>query len=310
MRSTKVIAAFWNKKILLLLMLTPIVGVVKAQQTFSYTQYMDNLTPVNPAFSLLSNDGSIHTIVRKQWLGITGAPTSYLFNANFQLKDIGSAWGIISRDDEFSVEHITYFNGFFAKSIALNEDEKLAVSVTAGFKYYNTNYASLDPLDPAARNDVKQFSPDVGLGLMYYTDNYYVGLSVPDITFKSSVTKVQDNNNWRNNYYLAGGFMHEFEDDFKMKPSAMLCYIRGVPMIADISTMFYTKDVLGVGASYRTNNEAAVILSFDLNLFHFGYSYQFGTSSTNIGGTGNATHEVSMAIHFGRGNQVPINFGN
>lgn len=301
------------KRVLFILMLVPAIGEVKAQQTFSYTQYMDNLTPVNPAFSLLSKDGSIHTIVRKQWLGINGAPTSYLFNANFQLKEIGSAWGIISRDDEFSVEHITYLNGFFAKSIELNEDDKLAVSLTGGLKYYNTNYASLDPLDPAARNDVKQLSPNVGLGLMYYTDNYYVGLSVPDITFKAQTNNLPDsnNNNWRNTYYLAGGYMHEFDDDLKIKPSAMLCYVRGVPLIADVSTMFYTKDVFGFGASYRTNAEAAAIISFDINTLHFGYSYQFGTSSNTLGGgSGSATHEVSMAIHFGRGNQVPINFGN
>jgi len=280
---------------------------VCAQQTFSYTQYMDNLTPVNPAFSLLSKDGSVHTTVRKQWLGIAGAPTSYLFNANFQLKDISSAWGLISRDDEFSVEHLTYFNSFFAKSIELNDDQRFAVSAIAGIKYYNTNYASLDPLDPAARNDVHRFSPNVGLGIMLYSDKYYVGLSVPDINFKPSTGSLQDNNNPRNNYYLAGGVMYESDDDFRIKPSTLICYTRGVPVIADISTMFYSKDIFGWGASYRTNGEAAAIVSFDLGTFHFGYSYQFGNTDSNING---GTHEVSLAIHFGRGNQVPIYFGN
>jgi len=299
------------KKLFLIIFCVTMFLAARAQQTFSYTQYMDNLTPVNPAFALLSKDGSIHTIVRKQWLGIPGAPTSYLFNANFQLKPIEGAWGIIARDDELSVEHLTYFNGFFAKSIELNDHDKLAVSVSAGLRYYNTNYASLDPLDPVAQADVKQFRPNVGLGVMWYSDDYYLGLSVPDFTVDTHINAtLEDNNNMRNNYYLAGGFVHEFSDDFKIKPSALLAYVRDVQPILDLSAILYSKDVLGFGMSYRTNNEIAGIFSIDLNTFHFGYSYQFGMSSTNIGGLSNATHEVSVAIHFGRGNQVPINFGN
>src|ERR1700733_7097494 len=66
---------------------------VAQQAAFTYTQYMDNLTPVNPAYSLLDKAGSISTLARKQWVGIDGAPTTYLINADVPFESIGSAGG-------------------------------------------------------------------------------------------------------------------------------------------------------------------------------------------------------------------------
>ncbi len=300
----------WRKAFIWLLPLCFAISS-KAQQTFSYTQYMDNLTPINPTFSLLSQDNSIHVIVRKQWLGIDGAPTSFLFNGNFRLTSTDGAAGFIIRDDKFAVEHQTELNGFLAKNIRLSERTNLAVSLNAGARYYTTDYASLDPLDPVAANDTKAFKPNAGFGVMLYTEDYYVGLSVPEISINGlGDGSLQANNNLRNHYYLAGGFVREFDNDFKIKPSALVSVVRGVPLIADVSAMVYSKDILGTGLSFRTNNEIAMLLSIDLDLFHFGYSYQFGAGSANLGGASNATHEVSLAIHFNRGNRVPVNFGN
>jgi len=44
----------------------------------------------------------------------------------------------------------------------------------------------------------------------------------------------------------------------------------------------------------------AAILSYNLDQFHIGYSYQFGTSDVNLGVANNATHEVTLSYHFGK----------
>src|ERR1700722_7221099 len=90
---------------------------VKAQQFFSYSQHMNNLTPLNPAYSLLDNNGSINALVRKQWVGIPGAPTTFVFNANLPLESVGASSGLIAMDDQFAVEHLTEINAYFAKSV-------------------------------------------------------------------------------------------------------------------------------------------------------------------------------------------------
>src|SRR5471030_1870392 len=119
-----------------------------AQQFFSYSQYMNNLTPLNPAYSLLDNNGSINALVRKQWVGIPGAPTTYIFNANLPLESIGASAGLIAMDDQFAVEHLTEINAYFAKSVRLTENDYLSVSINAGLMRYMANYSSLDPSDP------------------------------------------------------------------------------------------------------------------------------------------------------------------
>ncbi|MDB5016303.1 MAG: hypothetical protein JWQ84_1135 [Mucilaginibacter sp.] len=275
----------------------------KAQtQAFSYTQYMDNLTPLNPAYSLIDNTGSINTLARKQWVGISGAPTTYIINGNIPFQSINAAAGLVVLSDQFAIEHQTEVNAYFAKGIQLGQNQFLAVSLNAGIRNYTANYSSLDPSDPAFANDVRQTKPNVGFGVMFYSDWYYIGVSVPELTFTSLGTaSVQNSNNFKNHYYFSGALITTIAEDIKLKPSLLFSYESGVPLITDFSGILYFKDVLGLGASYRLNQEMAGILTLNLNQFHIGYSYQFGTSSENLGGINMPTHEISLSYRFGRG---------
>ena len=64
---------------------------VKGQQTFSYTQYMNDLTPINPASTLEEGVGSFNMLARKQWAGIPGAPTTLFFDGNLPVKSTNGA---------------------------------------------------------------------------------------------------------------------------------------------------------------------------------------------------------------------------
>lgn len=290
----------------LFLILINVSKVVAQQQAFSYTQYMDNLTPLNPAYSLLDKSGSINTLARKQWIGIDGAPTTFLFNGNIPLESINGSAGLILFNDQFAVEHQTEVNAYFAKGIQLGEKDYLGVSINAGLRNYVAGYSTLDPSDPAFRNDVRETKPNIGFGIMYYTDWYYIGVSVPELTINSLGTaSVQDNTNFRNHYYFSGALITNVNDDVEFKPATLISYANGVPLIADISGTFYMKQVFGIGLNYRTNNEMAGIITLNINAFHVGYSYQFGTTSNNLGGYNNATHEISLSYRFGKGALKP-----
>jgi type IX secretion system PorP/SprF family membrane protein len=273
----------------------------KAQQPFAYTQYMDNLTPLNPAYSMLQKDGSINTLVRKQWVGVPGSPTSYLFNGNLPIQSINGSAGLIVSNDEVAIEHLTEVNAFFAKAIQLDQKNSLAVSMNAGFRNYVAKYSEVDSSDPVFGNDVRQTQPNVGFGVMLYSDQYYVGLSVPELNVRNlGDASQQDNADFRNHYYLAAGIATELNEDYRFKYSGLVSYTRGVPVLADVSGIVYLKKTLGLGVNYKTDNEVAGILSIDLDQFHIGYSYEFGTTSANIGGFGNATNEVSLGYRFGK----------
>src|ERR1700712_168496 len=115
------------KNIIVFLMLL-LFTKAEAQQV-SYTQYMNNLTPVNPTFSLVKDGLAVNTLVRKQWLGIPGAPSTYMIDASVPIESINSSAGLIVSNDVFAVEHVTEANAFFAKAINLGSTTKLAVSL-------------------------------------------------------------------------------------------------------------------------------------------------------------------------------------
>lgn len=276
---------------------------VKAQQLFTYTQYMNNLTPINHTYSLLDDNGNVSALYRKQWVGIDGAPSTFMFSSAFPLQNIGAATGLTVTDDQFAVEHQTEVNAYFAKSIQLTGDGYMAVSLNAGVRRYTANYSSVGPDDPVfLGNDVRETRPNLGFGVMYYSNNYYVGVSLPELNIHSLGNgSVEQNTYFRNHYYVQGAYLFGKDgDEFRVKPAFLFAATRGVPVIADISTTFYIKETLGVGVNYRTNNEMAAILTVGLDAVRVGYSYQFGTANNNIGGFNFATHEITLAYRFGK----------
>ncbi|MDB4902800.1 MAG: hypothetical protein JWQ63_2081 [Mucilaginibacter sp.] len=290
----------------LFLLVTTGLNVKAQQQGFFFNQYMDNLTPFNPAYSLLDKSGSVNTMARKQWIGINGAPTSFLINGNLPLESINGAAGLIVMNNQFAIEQQTEVNAYFAKAVQVGLNDYLAVSLNAGVRNYVANYSSLDSTDPTFRNDVRETKPNIGFGVMYYTDWYYLGVSVPELTITSLGTaSVQNNTNFRNHYYFSGALITQTSEDIKFKPALLLSYQNGVPLTANISGTFYMKETLGLGINYGTDNEMAGILSININNFHLGYSYQFSTSSTALGRVNIPTHEVTLGFRFGKGSLTP-----
>ena len=285
------------------------VNLSSAQTTlpFSYSQYMNNLTPINSAYSLIDKAGSLTGVIRKQFTGIDGSPSTYMVDVSIPLPDMGASTGFIVQNDQIAIEKQTEASFFFAKSIQLDDQNFLAVSANAGIRAYKANYLSIDDNnDPLFGSNISETKANLGFGVLLYGDNYYVGVSMPELTLRSLGTaSLQNNNYFKNHYYFAGAYIAELSDDFKLKPSVLATYASGSPVTADFAGLFYIKDVLGFGGSYTTNSQAALILDINAGTIHIGYSYQFGTNSSNLGGYNNATHEIMLSYRFGEGSSTP-----
>jgi type IX secretion system PorP/SprF family membrane protein len=291
-----------KKKLLVGLFMLICFCSAKAQQFFSYSQYMNNLAPLNSAYSLIDKNGSVNALLRRQWVGIEGSPSTFIFNGNLPIESINASAGLIVMNDQFAVEHLTEINGFFAKGIQLGRNSYLGVSLNAGIRRYVANYSSLDGTDPLFRNDISENKPNIGFGVMFYSDHYYLGISAPELSITQlGNASVQNIDYFRNHYNFAGAYLFGSEDDdVRAKPAALATYTKGVPFIMDFSTTLYLKNTLGIGANYRSNNEMSGIISVTSDVIKLGYSYQFGTASNNLGGRlSNATHEVTLTYRFG-----------
>ncbi|MFA6085502.1 PorP/SprF family type IX secretion system membrane protein [Mucilaginibacter sp.] len=289
---------------LTLLLVTTGSSVMAQQNTFNYNQYADNLTPVNPAYSLLDKAGSINVLGRRQFVGIQGAPTSLLMSLSLPIESINASAGVFVVNDKFAVENQTEINAFFAKAIQLTGETYLSVSINAGIRNYVANYSTLDPSDPTFSNDVRETKPNIGFGVMFYGENYYIGVSVPELSFRNLGTaSVLQANYLRSHYYFSAAFISKINDDINFKPATLVSALSGSKAIFNFSGTFYLKNTFGVGANYNTKKQLAGILSVNVSNFKVGYSYEFGTSSNNFGGFNNATNEVSLSYRFGKTGQ-------
>lgn len=281
---------------------------VFAQQPFTYTQYMDNLSPVNATYSLLDKAGAVHALVRKQWVGIEGAPSTLIANGHLPIPSFGAAAGLNIMHDEFGPEKMTEVSAFLAKSVRLSENEYLAASMGFGVRRYEARYSNLDPRDPLFQDDILETVGTLGLGVMFFMpEKFYMGVSVPRISFRElGRASIEDSRYFRNHYYLMAGYLGSLGENLKIKPAILASYAANVPLLADLSATLYLKEVLGLGLNYRTNNEMGAILSVFLNnRLRLGYSYQFGLSSYRFGQMNDGTHEITLRYRFGEGDMLP-----
>ena len=291
------------KQVLMTLALVTVFSVSQAQQSASFTQYQDNQVPFNSTYALLDKAGSVNLNSRRQWAGIEGAPYTFQLNGSLPVERINGAAGLSLTYDKFNIEKLTEVSAFFAKAVQLSDQNFFAVSLNAGFRNYIASYSEVDPNDVSFSTDIRETVGTAGLGIMFYSpEKYYIGASLPRLSFRSLGTASADEKrNYSNTYYFSGAYLFILNEDVKLKPAAMVAYSRTYDSQADLSATVYLKDKFGFGVNYKTTSEGAGILSVILNNnLKLGYSYQTGFGNASIGKISKGSHEISVGIRFGK----------
>ncbi len=287
-------SAFLNPALVILTFLILLSPKIKAQQAFTFTQYMNNLAPYNAAYSSINPMANVNAMGRVQWVGIEGAPRSFLLNGSLPFEKINGTGGIIIRQDKFSVENQTAASFFFAKAVQIGSNQFMSVALHAGFQNYKATYSQLDPTDPEFRDDLSESSATTGGGLMFYQpDKFYAGISIPSYNLKSVAST-----RMKNTVYFSGGFLQDLGDSILIKPAVLVSYVKNIPVTADISTTVYFKNI-GIGINYRSTNDIGGVLSYLKDNFRIGYSYEAGLGANHIGNMSSGTHELSLGLFFG-----------
>jgi type IX secretion system PorP/SprF family membrane protein len=146
-----------------------------------------------------------------------------------------------------------------------------------------------NPQDPWFSVNIDQrASPNVGLGLFYYDQGGYIGLSTTGILATKHFDQASPSSFLaadRAHYYLMAGRVIPLGDDMLFKPSFLIRHVKGVDLQMDISANFRIQDAVEAGLSYRLSGAVSALAAFRVqrNLL-LGYSYdketgRFGTFS-------------------------------
>jgi len=281
-----------------------------AQQLPQFTQYMYNTISINPAYAGSRETFSAVGLHRSQWVGLDGGPTTQTLSVHTPLRNDRIGIGLSFINDELGYENFSYLYGDFSYTLPVGEKSKLAFGIKGGFTQYNLDQSLLDDTsDPSLNNGVNdpffddvsnRWSPNVGLGIYYHTNRWYLGLSAPRILNT-------DYNNGRQgaidfialervSYYFTGGYVFDLSEIIKFKPALLLKATNGAPLSFDITANFLFDEKLWLGASYRINESAAAlgfIADFQISKeVRIGYAYEYPISELRAYTSG--THEILL----------------
>lgn len=279
------------------------VGNALAQQEAMYTQYMFNTLAINPAYAGSRNVVSATALFRNQWSGIEGAPKTQTFSIDAPINQKRVGLGLQIFGDKLGRTKNTGTVASYAYRIRMN-NASLSFGLQGSLSQFSTDYTgiALDPsgtsIDLAFLNNNSKVLLNFGTGAYYNTDRFYVGLSSPELINNVLPGSETSYNKQAIHLFLMSGYVFTLNSMFKLKPSVLLKGVKGSPLQADLNTSIWIKDVLSVGAQYRTNADVSALVEIQATpQIRFGYAYDHST--TPLSNFNSGSHELMLRYEFG-----------
>jgi type IX secretion system PorP/SprF family membrane protein len=272
---------------------------VSAQQDPHYTQYMYNMSVINPAYAGSKENMTGGLLYRKQWVEIEDAPTTGTFFINSPVgKNVGL--GLSAITDKIGPVEENNIYADFSYTLNLGGEHKLAFGLKGGATFHKVGLFSEiynnvpDIEDPAFRENTNRTFLNLGTGLFYYTDKYYVALSVPNM-LKSKHLDYSGRQFGTEtlHYFLTGGYVFDLNPNVKFKPFAMIKSAFNAPTSLDVSTNFLFNEKFEVGATYRLEDSFGAMVNYAITpTLKIGYAYDHIVSDLKV--TTSSSHEVIL----------------
>ncbi|MEN9322742.1 MAG: hypothetical protein RIT03_1843 [Bacteroidota bacterium] len=258
-----------------------------AQQDPNYTQYMYNMSAINPAYAGSKENMTGGLLYRKQWVGLDGAPSTGTFFLNTPVgKNVGVGLSFVS--DKIGPVEENNISGDFSYTLNLGGERRLALGLKAGLALHKADFGLVIPTLPDPNDEAWLANPttkfNVGTGLFYYTNKYYVAFSMPSML----KTTYLDYNGTKygseiSHYFLTGGYVFDINPTLKFKPFSMIKMAPGAPTSFDLSTNFLFNDKFEAGATYRLQDSFGFMVNYLItpNL-RLGYAYDHVVSDLKV----------------------------
>lgn len=279
-----------------------------AQQDPLYTQYMNQLLSINPAYAGAKGVTSATLIVREQWVTWPGNPKTQTLFVHSPLNTEMGIGGSIVNDKIGIVNNLGVF-GDYSYTITYPGEKYLSFGLKAGFSFYNAPLSTLflgnnSPYDPAFEDIKYKFLPNAGVGVYFSSPKYYIGLSVPKLITNKISTNVETSTVIKEEMhaFFMGGYVFDVNRILKFKPYFMVRVAPNAPISADITAQFVLVEKLWMGATYRVGNSFGLMLQVQISQqLKIGYAYDLTTNE--LGSYNSGTHEVliNYDFSFGRG---------
>ena len=299
------------KRIAILFIVLFYAGMLKAQQLPQITQYMINNYTINPAVSGMYDYYQVKTSIRNQWAGINNGPRTTILSIYGKKNDYVGLGGTVFNDVTGPTSRVGG-SASYTYTFSVRSDINLSLALSGGFTQFRivkSNISTEHQGDPLMEGgDVVRTLPDATFGTNLFGDNWYLGLSIPQL-LSSELNLMDDdfariydttsiNGKLASHIFIIGAYKYEINPILTLEPNFFFKYVSGAKGQIDLGVRTEYKNLLWAGINYKMNNKLspmAVLLGYNINnRFNIGYSYGLPSSSTSVYQSG--SHEFMLGI--------------
>lgn len=286
-----------------------IINVALGQQHINFTQYMFNPLYLNPASAGAENALSVTATSRFQWTGIKGAPSIQMLTAHMPIDKTKAGVGLALHNDQIGYTNQSGAFGYFSYKINLTKDKWtkgrhipksiLSVGLRAGYNFFTNDLTKANLSANPTNNPDQSFQTNyndqlfnLGFGIVYKIDKFYLSLSVPSII--TTTPNTQRPLEVRS-FFLATGSSYEINSHFKVQPNFLIKMSEGSPLQYDLNVNLVFNDLVWTGFTYRTSESVDFLFQLQATkTLRFGYSFDLLTNGLMAESRG--THEVMIKL--------------
>jgi len=262
----------------------------------SVSNYHLTWTTINPAFSGFRDAISVSSLYRSALYGELG-PQDMQLNMHTPLGNSKVAVGGIVSYNTTPYQNMVSVMTTYAYRLYLGSG-RLSFGLSAGAYGVNSDMSDIplrDQNDPAFPTEVYQrWFPNFGTGVLYYTDEFFVGLSVPELlSIPRENESIGTVNFEEYRVILTGAYLFDISRAFRLKPSVMVDYNQAYTSFKASMNVGLMDSRVFIGGAYDYPNFAIALLNFQVNpqwLVGYAYTFNTGPVSKALGGS----HEIVL----------------
>jgi type IX secretion system PorP/SprF family membrane protein len=263
----------------------------------SVSNYHLTWTTINPAFTGFRDAVSASSLYRSALYGELG-PKDMQLNVHTPLGNSKVAvGGIVAYNNTPPSQNLFSVMSTYAYRIYLGSG-RLSFGLSAGMYGVTSDLSGVDLRDPGdpsfPSENYQRWFPNFGTGVLYYTQDYFIGISVPELlSIPREGQPIGTVNLEEYRVLLAGAYLFDFSTAFRLKPSVLVDYNQASTTFKASLNAGLMDSRIFVGGAYSYPNFVIALLNFQISpQWLVGYAYTFNTGPVRkaLGGS----HEVVL----------------
>lgn len=256
----------FNSFVIVLILLVRTQGF--GQQNPLYTEYYNNFSLINPAYSGSHRYFTATAYLKGPWIRKPEGVKTQSFSLHGATeKNFGVGFSIVHNNEDI-FDEIRVFTDF-SYSLEIDDYSTLALGIKTGASLTRIDLEQIGFLeDSLFKENINEFKPNFGVGVFYYTDNFYASLSVIDIlktTHYNLSTNIVSLAKKNRKLYVSAGYAYSLNSVIKLKPSFMVRSVNGESISTDLSANVLWYDQFEFGISHRFDSSFSGMMQIRLN---------------------------------------------